>query len=321
MKVLGAFFFLLIFAVSLSTPSLLLSQETGLPAEALALPEPPAKRGLAEAGSSRSSFDEAGDSASIAQIQEATKSNQQTETPPPEEQTETLEAVLRAQDPGPRLTNPLKHAVRNAAGAGIPLDTIVLLLLLPVVASIISAARHLIGLRGFGILLPAALSIVFIAIGPVTGIALFLVIVAASVLARLALRKMKLRLQYLPRMALILWLVVLAVLGVLFAAPLLGRQELINVSIFPVLFLILLAEDFTRVQIGKSIGVAVNLTSETLILALVSFIILSFDAVQYFALLNPELLLILVAVFNFFLGKYVGLRLLEIWRFRKLITK
>jgi len=216
--------------------------------------------------------------------------------------------------------NPIKYAIRNAVKAKVPANTIVLLLLLPLVASLIAGARHIIGLRGFGIFLPAALAVTFIATGPIVGIGLFLVIVTTATLVRFVLRKLKLKLQYLPRMALILWWVVLATLGILFLAPLINNSAFSNVSIFPVLVLVLLAEDFTRVQLGKSAKVAVNLTSETLILALVSYFVLTLKVVQEFALLNPEIYLLAIAIFNLILGKYVGLRVMEIWRFRKLIS-
>jgi len=232
-----------------------------------------------------------------------------------------LEALLAAQKLGPVWPyNPIKYAIRAAVEAGVPANTIVLLLLLPVVAAIIAAARHIVGLRGFGIFLPAALAVTFVATGPVVGIGLFLAIVTVSVVARMFLRKTKIKLQYLPRMAILLWLVVLAVLGILFAAPLIKAPQLTKVSIFPVLILALLAEDFTRVQLGKSAETAINLTSETLVLALVSYVFLTLTPLQEFALGNPEILLLAVLVFNFILGKYVGLRLLELWRFRKLIN-
>jgi hypothetical protein len=232
-----------------------------------------------------------------------------------------LEALLRDQKLGPVWPlNPIKHAIRGAVSAGVPANTIVLLLLLPVIASIIAAARHLIGLRGFGIFLPAALSVVFVATGPFVGIGLFLVIVIISTFTRLTLRKFKIKLQYLPRMALIVWVVCFSVLSVLFLAPVIGKPELTNVSIFAVLILALLAEDFIRVQLGKSFKTAINLTTETVILALVSFIFLTLKALQQFALLNPEILLTSVFIFDFVIGRYVGLRFLEIWRFRKLIT-
>lgn len=215
--------------------------------------------------------------------------------------------------------NPIKYAIRAAVAAHVPANTIVLLLLLPLVASFIAAARHIIGLRGFGIFLPAALGVTFVATGPIVGIGLFLVIVTIATLIRFTLRKLKIKLQYLPRMALLLWGVVIAVLGVLFAAPLINSSTLSNVSIFPVLILVLLSEDFTRVQLGKSAKVAVNLTSETLILALASYFVLTLEPVQEYALLNPEIYLLVILIFNLILGRYVGLRLMEIWRFRKLI--
>ncbi len=242
-------------------------------------------------------------------------------TQPTEETIGPLEKLLEEQKLGSVWpSNPIKYAIRAAVDAGVPTNTVVLLLLLPVVAAVIAATRHLVGLKGFGIFLPAALSVVFISTGPVVGIGLFLIIVFISIAARMLLRATNIKLQYLPRMALILWFVVLAVLGLLFAAPLIQRPDLTSVSIFPVLVLVLLAEDFSKVQTGKSAKIAVNLTTETLILSLLSYIFLTLQPLQEFALLNPEILLISVAIFNFLLGRYVGLRLIELWKFRKLIS-
>ena len=97
-----------------------------------------------------------------------------------------LESLLESQVVGSVWPfNPLKHAIRAAVGIGVPANTITLLLLLPAVAAIIAAARHLIGLRGFGIFLPAALAVAFVATGPILGIGLFLVIVTVSTFARI----------------------------------------------------------------------------------------------------------------------------------------
>lgn len=232
-----------------------------------------------------------------------------------------LEELLDSQNPGSPLLNPLKHAIRRAASQGVPPNTIVLLLLLPVMATIIATARHFIGLRGFGIFLPAALSVVFLATGPVLGIVLFLIIVMFSTLLRMFLRKTRVKLQYLPRMAFILWFSVIGVLFLLFTAPFLNIPGLANVSIFPVLILVLLAEDFTKVQLGKSARTAISFAVESIILSLATFFIVTLDGTQRFALLNPEITLISVAAADFLLGKYTGLRVLEYWRFRKLILK
>jgi len=239
-----------------------------------------------------------------------------------EETVEPLHRLLNEQKldsvlPG----NPIKFAIRWAVEAGVPPNTIVLLLLLPGVAALIAAARHIVGIRGFGIFLPAALAVTFVATGPLIGIGMFLVIVVVSTFSRITMRRLKIKLQYLPRMALILMFVVFGILGVLFLAPIIKRPELTNVSIFPVLILVLLAEDFSRVQLGKSVNIAIKITTETLILALGSYIFLTMRIVQETALLHPEGFILAVIFIDVLLGKYVGLRFMEFWRFRKLIGK
>lgn len=242
-------------------------------------------------------------------------------TQPTKETIGPLEKILREQELGSVWpVNPLKYGIRGAVEAGVAPNTIVLLLLMPVIATIIAASRHLIGLRGFGIFLPASLSVVFMATGPVVGIGLFLVIILFSVSLRIVLRRMKIKLQYLPRMALLLLFVVFGVLLVLFGAPIINHPDLTNISIFPILLLVLLAEDFTKVHLGKSARTAINITTETLILALVSYVFLTLKPLQEFALLNPEILLLSVFMVDYLLGKYVGLRFVEYWRFRRLIT-
>ncbi len=231
-----------------------------------------------------------------------------------------LEKILRSQILGAVWPyNPVKYAIRGAVSSGVPANTIVLLLLLPIVTLVIAFSRNVVGIRGFGIFLPAALSVVFVATGPIVGIGLFLLIVVVSTFVRLALRRLKIKLQYLPRMSFILWAVVAGVLGILFTAPLLHFSELSNVSIFAVLILILLSEDFTRVQLGKSFATAINLTLETLVLCLISFFFLTLKPLQEYVLLNPEISLLSTAVADLILGKYTGLRVMEFYRFRKLI--
>jgi len=207
----------------------------------------------------------------------------------------------------------VKHAIENSIVSGVPENTIVLLLLLPIVATVIAGIRQIVGIRGFGIFLPAALSITFVAIGPILGILLFLAIVAISTVVRFVTRKFKLKLQYLPRMALILWFVSLGVLGIIFTTN-------INVSIFPVLILTLLVEDFTKIQLGKSVKTAIGITYQTLILALVSYLLLTYVPFQKMVLNNPEISLLGTLVIDIILGKYLGLRFTEYYRFRKLIN-
>lgn len=238
-----------------------------------------------------------------------------------EEAVGPLEKLIKEQNLGSIWPfNPIKHAIKEAVNSGVPANTIVLLLLLPIVATVIAATRQLIGIRGFGIFLPAALSVTFVAIGPTLGIVLFLVIVAISMSVRLLTRKLKLRLQYLPKMALILWFVSFGILGVLFVTPHVNIQGLKNVSIFPVLVLTLLVEDFTKIQLGKSVKTAIGITSQTLLLSLLSYLFLTTQVFQKLVLLNPEISLFITFLIDIVLGRYIGLRFMEYRRFRKLIN-
>lgn len=229
-----------------------------------------------------------------------------------------LEQYLLEKEPGPlSVTNFLQHALRRAVALGVPANTMVLLLLFPLVGAVIAAARHLIGLRGFGLFTTAALSIAFLATGIIVGVIMFIFIMLSANFGRVLIRR--LRLQYLPRIALLLWFVSLGIFALLAISPYLGLGELVSISIFPILLLVLFVETFIGSRIGLGLRKAMELTIETIILAAICFLVLSFESLQRFAILNPEMTVMAVAVFDVFLGKYVGLRLLEYWRFRELI--
>jgi len=218
-----------------------------------------------------------------------------------------------------KVTNVLQHTIRLAVSQGVPANTIVLIFLFPLITSLIAAFRHLVGLRGFGIFVPAILAVALVATGILAGVTLFAVILLVATLARIITRKMKL--QYLPRMALVIWLVSLGVFLALFAASLVGFKEAAVISIFPILILILLAENFIEVQLSKSRREAVKVTFESLLMAIVASTMVSISGVQKAVLIYPELFVLTVAVFNMLVGRYAGLRVMEFFKFRELLRQ
>ncbi len=217
------------------------------------------------------------------------------------------------------ITNVLQQAIRNAVKEGVPPNVIVLVLLFPLVSSFIAASRHIIGLRGFGIYIPAVLSIALVSTGVFEGIAMFLAIVLVALPAKKILARFKL--PYLPRTAILLWFVSLTILGILLIAPLVNMVTLMTVNIFSIMILVLLAENFLDAQGKTKPADAIALTLETLGLALLSGIILQWEDLQKFALLQPELLIIITFAINFIVGKFVGLRFAEYFRFRSLMEE
>jgi hypothetical protein len=249
------------------------------------------------------------------QIQQVTRTDITERTSPVKEK---LAGYLDTKDPGPlSWRNFLQHAIRQGVSKGVSANTIVLVLLFPVVAGLIAAARHIFGFQGFGIFVPAMLAVALVATGIRVGLILLMIIWLTANLSRRLIHYLKL--QYLPRMALLMWFISLGVLAVLLGAVQVDvLSSLSAASIFPILILMLLTENFIEAQTGKSRHEAADLIWQTLILAVVLAVMLRLDFVQRLVILNPEIVLLSTAVFDVFVGKYVGLRLMEWVKFRKL---
>ncbi|MDQ3008681.1 MAG: hypothetical protein M3Q81_03720 [bacterium] len=239
-------------------------------------------------------------------------------TTPTVEQKDKYVAFLEANPVGPlSWHNVLQHAIRQSVSDGLSANIVILLLLFPVIASFIAASRHLIGLQGFGIYIPAVLSVAFVSTGIMTGIILFILVVLSATIFRTLIKFLKL--QYLPRTALLLWGVSLSVLLILLLTSIFGFSSLLTVTIFPLLIIILLTENFIETQLASSQSQAVQLTVETLLIAVLCSLFISSETIQRTVLLRPELTIVAVAAFNLAVGKYSGLRLLEYIRFRSLL--
>ncbi|NCN51346.1 MAG: hypothetical protein GW925_02735, partial [Candidatus Pacebacteria bacterium] len=142
---------------------------------------------------------------------------------------------------------------------------------------------------------------------------------ATAVVAKKLVRKT--HLPYLPRTALMLWTVSLGIFGLMVLAPYINLVTLMSVSIFPILILVLLAENFLDAQARTKQSEALMLTLETLGLAVIASFFLRWEPLQIFAVSEPELLIIVVAFLNALIGKFVGLRLSERLRFRSIIEE
>lgn len=217
--------------------------------------------------------------------------------------------------------NVMQHAIRRAVDQGVPANILVLLILFPVIASFIALSRHFIGLEGFGVYIPAVLSVTLLSTGIVAGLSLFVVIIVGASLSRDIVKRLKL--QYLPRTALVLWAVSLTVFGVLLLSPYILQIgiDLITLSIFPILVLILLSENFIDAQLSSSQSRALQLTLETVALAVVSALFVRTQIVQEFVILHPEITILLVLAADLTVGKYTGLRVTEYLRFKSIIDR
>ncbi len=279
--------------------------------------------GIVEAASPvATNSSQATESAKLATVSARVKLSQQKEdiTQPTKPKNKLEQRLFARQVEKPSWNNFLRYVVQEAVKHGVPINTLVLILLLPLAGAIIAVLRHVVGLRGLGIFTPTVLSVAFISTGVGVGLIIFFTVVASLTIVRLILRKMKFRMQYLPRMALIMVFISLSIVGLFYGLVLYTQVDIYSISIFPILIMMLLAESFMEIQIGRSLREAVYLTLQTLLIALLVYFVLTMEWVQLMMVTYPELVILTVVLIDIFVGKYVGLRILEYWRFRKLIT-
>jgi len=209
------------------------------------------------------------------------------------------------------------------------LDTITLLLLFPVVITIVVVLRQIVGIQAFGIYTPSIITIAFVFIAQQSfwdikyAITIYAIVLFVGMGMRYVLKK--LRLLYLPRVAINLTIVSFSVILTLTFAGYIGRTGFASISIFPIIIIIMLVEKFVTVQIEKGNKTAIILAVETLIIAFIGYTILSptTEVGRYMislVLVHPLTILLIIPI-NIFIGKWTGLRINEYLRFRDVLNK
>lgn len=212
--------------------------------------------------------------------------------------------------------NFMSYLLNYLINKGVDQNTILLILMLPVIATIITIARQIIGIKAFGIYIPSIIALTFVVTSLQFGIITFIALLITGTLTRIVAKR--LRLLYLPRMAIVVTIVSFSILGMFTVAAYFDKPGFYSMSIFPILIMTILTERFVEAQIEKGAKTATKLTIESLILSIISYYIVTWDVLQNIILAYPETML-LVIILNLLLGRFTGLRLTEYLRFFNLL--
>ncbi len=240
------------------------------------------------------------------------------------------EYKLINQDTGTlKLWNFMSYFVNYLIDSGIPANTVILILMLPVIATIVAFMKQIVGITTFGVYTPSIITLTFWILGLKFGILTLLVIFLVGTGVRIALSRF--RLLYIPKMAVVLSTVALAIFALLIISIRfdLFDAQFFSLSIFPMLILSTLTEKFVNAQSGKGFKRAIILVLETLLVSITAYIVIggeidliffqrSWRFLQSFILSYPEIILLFIII-NIFLGKWTGLKLLEYVRFREVL--
>jgi hypothetical protein len=121
-------------------------------------------------------------------------------------------------------------------------------------------------------------------------------------------------------MAIMLTVVVITMLLTTMVAVQTSYLDLAHVSLFPIAILAITAERFAIIQEEQGFLKALRISFFTAVVIMAAYAVMSSLFMQSLFIAFPELLFFLIAL-NLWLGKWVGMRLSELIRFRKLIFK
>lgn len=224
--------------------------------------------------------------------------------------------IINAETRQVGIWNFISYLVNFMIAQGIPSNTIVLLLMLPVIATIIAFLKQVIGITTFGLYTPSIITLSFLALGLKFGLTILILILITGAILRQALDHV--RLLHIPRIAIVFSISTLIILLMLALATYLGISNLASIAVFPMLIMTTLAEKFVSTQSGKGVYAAVLLMAETTVVSLICYWVVEWQYLQNLILSYPEIILLLIVI-NLGLGRWTGLRFFEYIRFREVM--
>ncbi len=191
-----------------------------------------------------------------------------------------------------------------------------ILLLVPIGALMISALRNLIGFPTFGIFMPVLMALSFRNTGLEYGLGIFFGILLLGYAVRRALDK--LRLLLVPRMSVLLTLVICCFTILALVGSKIGLREFMAVGLLPFVILTMVIERFFVLVEEAGVAAGARTALGSAIVSVITYFIISWEPLQLTFFLYPELMVAVTAL-QILVGQYSGYRLMELFRFRKLV--
>lgn len=223
----------------------------------------------------------------------------------------------------------LSYSLNFLTDKGIPDNTLLLILLLPIIATTIAFLKQVVGITTLGLYTPTIITLTFLILGLKFGVVTLFFITIASLITHKVLNRF--RLLYIPKMAIVITIVSLTIFILFSLGVLLNLVEVsyISLAIFPTVVMGTLVEKVVTADSSKSLKNSLLTMLEVLFVSIVAYIMAGgpiefstfsfrFEAIQNFIANYPEAIILFVAI-NTFLGRWTGLRLTEYIHFREVL--
>lgn len=216
--------------------------------------------------------------------------------------------------------------------SGLDKSVVVILLLLPVVVTLIGISRHFFGLRSLGIYLSLVITLIFYKIGlpnkedyissPIEGLKYGLPLVAivfsATLLCYFAVKKWSL--HYYPKLAIVATGVTMILILAIILLGYFNFKNILRIETFTLVLIVAITEKYFSILSRKNLRTTLFISIESILLAIVCYLIISLHPLIELLLQYPYLILTLLPI-NYVIGKFSGLRLSEYLRFWDILTE
>jgi hypothetical protein len=207
-------------------------------------------------------------------------------------------------------------------------DILLYLLYIPIIATIVNAARYLVGMKMYGLYAPTLLAFAYIFTGIRFGLLITIAVILSTLLTYFVLRKI--RMHYLSRIAINYTVISFSILGIIVLNELSpismtsANHALTVATPLGIVIIATLSDFFIKQYVKKSFISTIRALAETVAVAVVGWWLLSLgwddnfqiSAFGTFLLTGVWIYPVLIIV-NILIGQYSGLRFKDISRFKR----
>ena len=215
------------------------------------------------------------------------------------------------------------HVADWLINSGLTREILLILIYIPILATVINVMRYILGTKTFGIYAPLTLAFAYTFTGLRFGLLITIAVILSTLLSYQFLRKI--RMHYISRIAMNYTLVSYAIILTLFLVSYLPVSILpptyVVAAIPPlgIILIVALSDFFIKQYVKRSITSTIRTLIETVLMGVVGWAIIIWDAPKDFLLQNFAWILLLLFIINLLVGQYQQLRVMSIVRFKKLL--
>lgn len=214
--------------------------------------------------------------------------------------------------------------------AGVSEEMLIILFSFPFIATIIGIARYYIGVKTFNLYSPILLTLAYyllmtdlegdytkkVVLGGVLGVFFTTIVILTSIITHNLLKSI--RLHFFPKISLGISLITIALTLTLIFLYYFELVEKGSINITSLVLIAAVSEHFINTYNKKNLKISLKLSIETILLSIFCYLFIAAQPVQHLLLNRPELMIINIPM-NYMIGKFKGLRLNEMLRFRDIL--